>query len=399
MIKKLILGLLAVFGLVVAGVSLWLFFPRPQVDAAAYADGAKWLCLPGRDDVCAGDFAATVIAADGTATLEAFAPDADAPFDCFYLYPTVSTDVSPNSDWAVDVQETGVAQIQFARYGEVCRLYAPIYRQVTLPALAVRRLYGVAMGSGALADADVRAAWNYYLTHYNQGRGVVLIGHSQGTRRLQTLIPAAIEGTEVADRIIGVQMIGLNVEVDADTGAGPFADFPACKGAAQIGCTTAYTSFRATAIPKAAPAYGITGSDDTRVLCVNPAAPAAPTGQAAPLDAYFPSRALLAGRTASSRGGITWSTQHPTVDTPFVKLPGLLSGACVRRGVADVFAVSIHSDPNDPRTDDIAGDLVINKKLYPEWGLHLIDMNLALGDLVEMTRAQGTAWLKAQAAR
>ena len=35
---------------------------------------------------------------------------------------------------------------------------------------------------------DVVDAWNYYLAHENHGRGVVLVGHSQGSGVLTGLI-------------------------------------------------------------------------------------------------------------------------------------------------------------------------------------------------------------------
>ena len=36
--------------------------------------------------------------------------------------------------------------------------------------------------------------------------------------------------------------------------------------------------------------------------------------------------------------------------------------------------------------DDIPGDI------SPEWGLHLVDVNLVVGDIVEQVAAQASAW-------
>ena len=41
---------------------------------------------------------------------------------------------------------------------------------------------------------DVEAAWDDYLARDNKGRGVVLIGHSQGSGILKQLIAREIEG-------------------------------------------------------------------------------------------------------------------------------------------------------------------------------------------------------------
>lgn len=41
-----------------------------------------------------------------------------------------------------------------------------------------------------------------------------------------------------------------------------------------------------------------------------------------------------------------------------------------------------------------------NDSARPGWGLHLVDMNIALGDLLELARRQTAAWLgKQQSAR
>ncbi len=63
-----------------------------------YADVKSWLCRPGRTDACTVDLSTTIVAPDGTLTPETWTADPNAPVDCFYVYPTVSTDATPNSD-------------------------------------------------------------------------------------------------------------------------------------------------------------------------------------------------------------------------------------------------------------------------------------------------------------
>ena len=69
---------------------------------AAVADGAsaartdpagvEWLCRPGHvPDPCVTDLTATVVAASGPTTVRHAAVAADPPVDCFYVYPTVSS--------------------------------------------------------------------------------------------------------------------------------------------------------------------------------------------------------------------------------------------------------------------------------------------------------------------
>ncbi|MFX8441269.1 DUF3089 domain-containing protein, partial [Acinetobacter baumannii] len=80
--------------------------------------------------------------------------------------------------------------------------------------------------------------------------------------------------------------------------------------------------------------------------------------------------------------------------TPFVKAPGLLSAECAASGRFRYLAVTVNADPADPRTDTIAGDVVVGNTILKDWGLHLIDMPVVMGNLVELSNSQAEAWIK-----
>jgi hypothetical protein len=252
---------------------------------AATADARTvWLCRPGLSaNPCEADRTATAVAADGSRTVERFPADR-RPIDCFYVYPTVSPQPTLNATREIDSALRGVATIQASRFSSVCRVYAPVYRQVTvagLADLAKARNVGV-----PLAYGDVRAAWRDYLRHDNHGRGVVLIGHSQGTGLLTRLVAEEIDGRPaVRRRLVSALLIGGNVLVPAgrDVG-GSFQHVPACRSRGQVGCVVAYSSFLQTPPDPSLFARGSrsafeaifglkTRGDDLQTLCVNPAAP------------------------------------------------------------------------------------------------------------------------------
>jgi hypothetical protein len=81
------------------------------------------------------------------------------------------------------------------------------------------------------------------------------------------------------------------------------------------------------------------------------------------------------------------------IDTPFVSVPGLLTAQCVEKGPCSYLEITVHGNPADPRADDIAGDVMANGQVNASWGLHLIDVNLAVGNLVDIVRQQGKARL------
>jgi hypothetical protein len=80
------------------------------------------------------------------------------------------------------------------------------------------------------------------------------------------------------------------------------------------------------------------------------------------------------------------------VDTPWVSLPGLLTARCTSNDNATYLEIAVHGDPSGPRTDEIGGDLGANGQIATDWGLHLIDMNLAMGNLVDIVGQQAKAW-------
>ena len=79
-------------------------------------------------------------------------------------------------------------------------------------------------------------------------------------------------------------------------------------------------------------------------------------------------------------------------------MPGLLSAECVEADGHTYLEVTVHGDPTDPRTDDISGDVMAEGEVVADWGLHLVDMNMAMGNLLAIVGAQGEAWVAAEAA-
>src|SRR5262245_23839640 len=103
-----------------------------------YAKPDNWLCRPQLDkskNACDVDLTATIVEANGKTSIEKWQPNPKAEIDCFYVYPTVSLDTTPNSDMIAGPEERSVVLQQLARFGSQCRIFAPLYRQLTLPAL------------------------------------------------------------------------------------------------------------------------------------------------------------------------------------------------------------------------------------------------------------------------
>ena len=351
-----------------------------------YSNPQTWACRPDRPGACDVDLSTTVLGRNGRATVERAQLDPRAPVDCFYVYPTVSTDTTTNSDLVPDAAERNVVRLQLARFGTRCRLFAPMYRQLTLAAMG--RLHAASNESPdflGVGYEDVRAAWRYYLAHDNGNRGIVLIGHSQGSSILIELIRREIDGTAVQSRIVSALLLGAPGGVLVPRGrnvGGTFARMPLCRAATETGCVVAYSAFRNTAPPKANTAFG--RSDDSTLVaaCTNPAALG---GGEAALDGYFDSK----GETALPMGPTEpWTVGGRPIATPMVRVVGLLRAQCRSNAFASYLEVSVERGPGSPASRDIQGDLV------EELGLHLVDMEVAMGNLIDLVGQQSRSYLE-----
>lgn len=380
-------------GLALLAIPLWTVPVAAQTAPAAspapapdYAQDSAWLCRPGRADACSANQDITVIQANGKRRIEKFKAAPAPQFDCFYVYPTVSNDPTPNSDMTAGPEELAVAASQAARFASKCRVFAPLYRQVTLTALrAFITGQPVAMDR-AMPVADITAAWNDYLARDNKGRGVVLIGHSQGSLVLKEVIAKSIEPDAVRRNIISAMLLGANVAVPAgkDVG-GDFKRLPLCRKDDQFNCVISYVSFRADSPPPANSRFGKVPEPGMVAACTNPAALA---GGKAVTDAILGAKG--AGTGSAPMG--PWTSDNLPVTTPFVKVPDLISAECVSKDGFDYLAVTVNGNPADPRTDTIVGDVSLGGVILKDWGLHLIDMPVEMGNLVELADHQAAAW-------
>lgn len=350
-----------------------------------YADPANWVCRGDTDDPCDHDLDATIVRANGTTRIERWRPTPNPKIDCFYVYPTISTDPGGNSDLVPgEDQEIFVTRQQAARLGSVCRVFAPVYRQITLTALTAR-LGGVEIPSDpALAYDDVVDAWKHYLANDNRGRGVILIGHSQGAGHLTALLRNVIDPDPAQrDLLVSAMLLGTSVQVPvgADVG-GDFQNLPLCRRDRQTGCVISYSSFRSDAPPPDNSFFGVPRAPGLQAACTNPAALGGGAGE---LEAYLPadgkSLPIYPARD------VDWVDDDVEITTPFVTLPGFFAGECRVENGFSYLAIDLHGDPADPRIDDLVG-----ADITPEWGLHLVDANVAMGTLVDVARRQALSY-------
>lgn len=198
-----------------------------------YARAAHWLALPGQPSA-----AALTPKGGGFLDLQRY-----AHADVFYVHPTTSmrADVrnAPIDDPQAEAQGRLMLMAQATPFNGVARVYAPRYRQITLPTYGLDEEAQQAPSNRAYAD--VRRAFAYYAAHYNQGRPFFLVGHSQGASHAQRLLSEAIQGTPLELRLVAAYLPGQPIPRTVFTQ--DLTRIPACTRAAQTGCAAVWGVF------------------------------------------------------------------------------------------------------------------------------------------------------------
>jgi hypothetical protein len=349
----------------------------PAQASVDYGKTASWLCLPGRIDTCTTPLATTALNPDGYGSTGRSPVATDARIDCFVVYPTVSRDPGLNSDLVPgDGEEKAMVETQFARFASACRMFAPVYRSMTLGAVTAAATGADVTGPAMTAYGDVRAAWRSYLKNWNQGRPYVLIGHSQGSLMLQQLIANDIEGKPEAARMRLAIIPGFNVMVpQGKRVGGTFKSTPICWHYGQTGCVMTWVSFREKNVPPPGAIFGIADKPGMTVACTNPARPGA-TGWVG-FDSYWYARSAV----PVPGGPIRWSSEGAP-PSPYLRTGDLVSGRCVADGPRGYLSVRTNADPADKRTDRVGGEVGALGFFLPGWGMHLADLYAPMGDLL-----------------
>jgi Protein of unknown function (DUF3089) len=352
--------------------------------AAATSTKTVWLCNPNKPaNPCLSNEETTVVQTNEATSIEK--PKRSArPIDCFYVYPTVSEQKTENANLEIEPEETQVAIDQASRFSQDCRVFAPMYPQITLAALNSGK--PVTLTASITAYLGVVKAFDEYLTKYNKGRGFVLIGHSQGALLLKQLIKELVDPNPVLRKqLVSAILLGGNVLVpEGKLVGGDFQNVPACQAAAQIGCVIAYSSFLKE--PPEGSFFGRAQSplldpgatnEGMQVLCVNPTL-LSQNGGTGPLLPY--------ASTTPFPGELGFFQESPTGSTPWVASPGEYTAQCHDENGASFLQVNPVGTAVDPPS-------YVKEELGLDWGLHLYDVNIALGNLVKTVAIQSQAYM------
>ncbi|MGP8215298.1 MAG: DUF3089 domain-containing protein [Bacteroidia bacterium] len=202
------------------------YMPPPAPD---YSKEDSWASLPWLHDA-----ADTVPPGSGLTDNQA-----NAKVDVFYIYPTLDIRID---QWNADIHSrllngiidwTAIRE-QAGLFNGSCRIFAPRYRQAVFGSFLDEK------GDGAkaldLAYSDVKAAFLYYMKHYNNGRPVIIAGHSQGCLHGYHLIKEFFDTTSLKQKLVAAYLVGFKINKDSLKYLKP------CDSAKETGCYVSWNT-------------------------------------------------------------------------------------------------------------------------------------------------------------
>lgn len=137
--------------------------------------------------------------------------------DVFYVYPTLFID-KKDTLWNIDLNEieqrkkvlNQAVKFQASAWAESGRLFVPFYRQAHIR--SYRLLNQGGKEALLLAYSDIKEAFAYYLKNYNQGRPIILAGHSQGSTHLSLLLKEFFDGSSLQKQLVAAYLPGIGIE-------------------------------------------------------------------------------------------------------------------------------------------------------------------------------------------
>lgn len=172
----------------------------------------------------------------------------DSTVDVFFIHPTSYTDKTrplgwnaPMNDMAINQKtDNGTILFQASIFNEVGRVFCPRYRQANLSAYFPTNASDSlnAMAAFEMAYQDIKSAFQYYLSHNNNGRPIIIAAHSQGSTHGKRLLKEFFENGNLKNRLVVSYLIGMAIEESY------FSSLKACVTPYQTGCICSWRTYK-----------------------------------------------------------------------------------------------------------------------------------------------------------
>jgi hypothetical protein len=188
------------------------FETSPTPPIPNYSDEKSWAALPFKTDE------ADKIPIGSNLTEN----QALAQVDVFFLHPTIFTYEPKNQYiWNADVNDAELNEKvdkstilnQASVFNGSCKVYVPRYRQAHYYSFITTNKND-AQQALDLAYTDIKAAFEYYLAHWNQGRPIIIASHSQGTVHAKRLLKEFFDEKPLQKQLVEAYLVGIATQAD-----------------------------------------------------------------------------------------------------------------------------------------------------------------------------------------
>jgi len=202
----------------------------------------------------------------------------EAIADVFFIHPTTyfraaswNDPLDGSGDKIIKKNNTLMANASV--FNNCCRIFSPVYRQATIATYLSPKM--AKLDPINTAFADVLAAFDFYMEHYNKGRPIFIAGHSQGADHGFLLLKHRFSEQALLEKLVAAYLPGRPIGMEHLLEGLP--DIPICQSPTQTGCFISYMTvgpkadfakFRSNSIRilnKALETY-----DSSHSVCVNP---------------------------------------------------------------------------------------------------------------------------------
>ncbi len=168
----------------------------------------------------------------------------DSLVDAFFLHPTTFTKKkdaeqfnAPIDDVAINAKTDYSAILyQASVFNNQCRVFAPRYRQAHIQNFFLKDSVK-SHAAFELAYTDIKTAFEYYLTHFNNGGPIIIAGHSQGALMAERLLKEFFENKPLGNKLVAGYIIGWPVSKNY------FSSLEICSDSLQTGCICSWRTF------------------------------------------------------------------------------------------------------------------------------------------------------------
>jgi hypothetical protein len=188
----------------------------------------------------------------------------DTSVDVFFLHPTTYIKNLVTASLNADVSDKSVNDItdkemlmQVSVFNANCRVFAPRYRQAHLKTF-FRYKSESSKKSFDLAYEDLKAAFQYYLDHWNKGRPIIIASHSQGSMHAIRLLREFFDGKELQKQLVCAYIVGWQIKKD------DLKHIPFGESATQTGCLVGWRTYKKNHVDP------LVKREKGNSLCVNP---------------------------------------------------------------------------------------------------------------------------------